>query len=121
MPGVDEDLARLLQEGLDGLNEADPPVMFVPHFLNNPRHECTGARQSKNVGGKGISTATDTKERYVKGWEGTKRIDATQDDEVAIIYREGKCKKCGAVVRSETGRVVLTEKRPPATGRVARD
>lgn len=134
MKGVEQEVAVALQDGLNALNVADPPAIFVPHFLSNPRHECTKARQSE-VTGKGVSTATDTKEVYASGFgpaatgprTGSKDVPEDlaphydPDAVAAIIYREGRCKKCKTLVRSEIGRVVSTSERPPMTGRVARD
>lgn len=113
------DPASTLQGLLDRVNAEDPPHHDVPPILANFRHPCTRARQSAKLGGKGVSTAIDLKERYVLLSE----ADPTAPDggEYALVYREGRCKRCGQVARSRTGRVVLTAERPPIAGRVARD
>lgn len=125
MDGVEDEIAYELQAGLDDLNEADPPSFYSPHFIANPRHECTGARQAEATG-KGVSTAIDTKECYVTGWEKHKdplTVKPLYDEtaKVALIYRQGRCKKCKNLTRSEVGRVVLVDERPPSEGRMARE
>lgn len=108
--GVDPDEARELQDALDALNEEDPPDHVVPFFVANFRHPCSGARQSKQLAGKGVSTAIDMKERY----------EVHASGKTALVYREGTCKRCRQVARSESGRAVDPEKRPPVSGRVGR-
>jgi transposase InsO family protein len=112
-----------LQHGLDMYNEENPPAFSPPPLLANYRHLCTKARQAKATG-KGVSTAIDLKEKYVFGWsmEGdTIKPILEGDGEWAIVYREGSCKSCKLVARSKSGRIVRTDERPPAQGRVARD
>jgi hypothetical protein len=123
--GVDPTIAQLLQDGLDRLNAESPPQHVAPNFLANFRHLCTKARQAQ-AKGTGVSTAITLKERYVTGWERTDsgrvlaRTDYVSVPTHAILYREGRCAKCGDVARSDVGRVVLTAQRPPVEGRVAR-
>lgn len=114
-----DEAQRILQDFLDNLNGEDPPHHDVPAFLANYRHPCTRARQSAKLGGKGVSTAIDLKERYVLLSDADP--SAPDGSEYALVYREGKCKRCGQVARSRTARVVLTSERPPISGRVARD
>lgn len=108
--GVDEGEARALQEDLDELNEREPVDHVVPFFVANFRHPCDAARQSKQLAGKGVSTAIDMKERYV----------LSESERTALVYREGSCKRCGQTARSERGRAVDPAKRPPVSGRVGR-
>lgn len=123
--GVDPQIAQALQDGLDALNAYDPPQHIAPNFLANFRHLCAKARQAQ-AKGTGVSTAITLKERYVTGWERTDsgrvlaRTDYVSVPTHAILYREGRCVKCGDVARSDVGRVVLTAQRPPVEGRVAR-
>ena len=107
--GVDPAIAQLLQDGLDALNTFDPPQHIAPNFLANFRHLCAKARQAQ-AKGTGVSTAITLKERYV--------VD--EGETHAILYREGRCAKCKDVARSDVGRVVLTARRAPVEGRVAR-
>lgn len=109
-PGVDPAVALSLQGWLDQLNADKPAAHDVPFFLASYRHACEAARASA-VAGKGVSTNIDCPERYLDSGDGIH----------AIIYREGECKKCHAVVRSSKGRVVLIAVRPPVAGRVGRD
>lgn len=114
---IPEDISRALQDHLDALNAENPPDIQVPPFLANTRHSCKKARQSAHAG-KGVSTAMQLKERYVT--LASLRPEAEGGDEYAILYREGRCKKCGTTARSEQGRTVLTAERPPIEGRVGR-
>lgn len=111
-PGVDREVARILQELLDKLNAKDPRMLDVPWMIANPRHPCPKARQSHNLGGREVSAAIDCKERY---------LVLAEFPEVALIWREGVCKRCGMGARSSRGRVVLVADRPPVSGRVARE
>ncbi len=89
------------QSTLDALNEAAPPTYTVPFFIAVYRHPCP-ARDGK-------STALELLEHY---------RHSTEDDGVpagrfGFIYRQGKCRACGAVARSAAGRVVDAHQRPP--------
>ena len=114
------EIAQMLQAGLDALNERSPTDFDPPTFLANPRHPCNGHRIAKSTG-RPVSTAIDLKERYVVGWEADgSPVTETGVAEWAIIYREGKCLKCGYTARSSQGKVVRVVERPPLMGRVAR-
>lgn len=114
------EIAQGLQAGLDALNAKDPTDFDPPTFLANPRHPCSGHRIAKSTG-RPVSTAIDLKERYVVGWEEDgSPVMEVGDAKIAIIYREGKCLKCGYTARSSKGKIVKVAERPPLMGRVAR-
>lgn len=123
---VPADVAAALQAHLDRINEADPPDHDTPPHIAIYRHPCDRARQSKGLAGKGVSTAIDLKERYVTLGEAETAATGMPAESpwalaYAIIYREGKCKKCGQTARSLVGRAVETASRPPVSGRMARE
>jgi hypothetical protein len=114
------------QAYLDEMNATDPadydPMPLQALF----RHPCKKARQSHGLAGKGVSTAIDLKERYVPMTEvaenrGVTFPSTSTGERVALVYREGKCKKCGQTARSSRARLVLTSSRPPVSGRVGRE
>lgn len=106
---VPTDVAAELQTLLDKINLDIPANHDAPWFSRVFRHSCTAARQSK-LAGKGVSTAIDLKERYIP----------THDDRYAILYKEGKCKRCNETARSARGCCIEIAKRPSLEGRVAR-
>lgn len=118
----------VLGDWLGRRNEADPPVFDVPWMLANFRHACPEARISRSTG-KPASTALDCAEKYVTLTQVLTEMPypgaeldhlAPEGDRWAIVYREGRCARCGALGRSKVGHVVSTADRPPLEGRVAR-
>jgi hypothetical protein len=99
-----------LQEWLGQVNAQDPPDYDAPSLLGIYRHPCERARHPF------ASTAISLKERYVTPAE----AQIADDTSVALVFREGVCKRCGKKARSSRGRMVDTATRPPITGRVAR-
>ncbi len=106
--------------GLDALNASSPADFSPPPFLASYRHLCMGTLLARRTG-RGVSEALDLKERYVTSWapDGTPR-EAEEGAELAIIYREGTCRKCKLTARSAAGQVVRCSERSPLHGRVAR-
>lgn len=108
--------------------QRDGAQMDAPAFLSNVRHACPKARQSAKLGGKGVSTAIGLKERYVTLRDAIDQLpdeeaEAWTDEELdgwAMVWREGRCARCGIRVRSKEHREVQVLKRPPITGRMAR-
>lgn len=118
------------QARLDQLNRTYPPDFTVPHFLASLRHECWGRDRT---------AALDLREIYqtspdfeVLGsdtsWlvlprEVVSVVDWPQGIEgghvtvaagrFGFFYREGVCRDCGSSARSDRGRLVLAEERPP--------
>jgi hypothetical protein len=41
-------------------------------------------------------------------------------EDLAYIFRQGKCPRCGTTARSRKGRMVVASERPPLQGRQAR-
>ncbi len=88
--------------------QAQPPTHVVPNFLALYRHNCP-ARD-------GRSTALELKEMYRK---------SLADGDVpagrfGFLWREGRCRHCGATASSRAGRLVDAHRRPPIVGRVNR-
>lgn len=102
--GVDD-----LQDRLDRLNAEDPADMDLPAFMGQARHGCKRHRFSGPEGNP-VSSPLEVREVY---W-------TSDDGEHALIFKEGKCRRCGFTGRSHKGRAVLVADRPPLTGRVAR-
>jgi hypothetical protein len=104
--------AQSIIDQLDKLNADDPPTYDVPHYLGNFRHKCAGARN--------ISKPIDLKELYIQDDVETELTDGNKVI-LAVVAREGKCKKCGQSARSISPHLVDSAERPPLTGRVSRD
>ena len=108
-----------LQEGLDALNAASPPDMDLPPYIGQARHGCLKHRFSQD-GTRPVSSPLEVREVYAYGWEAGKPVVSDDGSTVALIYKEGRCRRCGFTGRSTTGREVEVAKRPPLTGRVSR-
>ena len=107
---VPSEVARGLQSLLDQINIETPADHDAPWFSRVYRHACMKARQSKQLAGKGVSTAIDLKERYI----------SSDDETFAILFKEGTCKRCHETARSARGCCIEVGKRPSLEGRVAR-
>lgn len=112
-PGVDKAKAKKLQTGLNSLNKTSPVNQLCWWFLEQPKHWCGTPGYEKFV------ASIQTKEIYAVGWKKhmdpytiTPITEIKPSHDTAIIFREGKCLKCSATVRSEIGRVVLINQRP---------
>lgn len=92
------------------LNRLDPPVFCVPVFIGIYRHLCV-ARENR-------STAIELFERYFLSPKYPEF--GVPEERFGFLYREGECRGCGQVARSDTGRLVDALVRPPVTGRVSR-
>lgn len=110
--------AETLYQQLVDVHEAKPATYDPPAFLSSFRHKC--AKQND------ISKPIDLDEIYVTDTETTDLTlpspDGDQDVTVtiAMIYREGTCKKCKCIARSRSPIFVDSAARPPLTGRMAR-
>jgi hypothetical protein len=92
-----------MQLMLDGLWSTDPAVFEVPHYLAVIRHICPEQGW--------ISSALACREFYqLCGAYPELEVEAGR---FAFIWREGKCRHCGATGRSRTGWLVDTTVRPP--------
>jgi hypothetical protein len=115
----------LLQAHLDGLNATSPPTYDPPWTSSVFRHPCPKSRIAKHTG-RATSAALPLVERYVTLREvlivpDDEDLDVEWLDAFAVIYREGRCGRCGQTARSKVGRIVATAERPPLEGRVGRD
>lgn len=86
------------QEAVQSLPEPPEGATRIPWFLSSVRHVCAD----------GIPRGLSLKERYVLAQDG-----------LAVLYKDGRCHRCGKEFRSWP-RVVVAAQRPPMTGRVAR-
>lgn len=131
MGSPDEIAPAALQRFLDDLNLSDPPTFEVPWTSSVFRHPCPESRIAKHTG-KPTSTALQLHERYVTieelmdsggvtDSEMTGIIRSAVGGDVAIVYREGRCTRCGSTARTKIGRIVAPSERPPLEGRVGRD
>lgn len=111
-------MKQQLQAGLDALNAALPPDMWLPHYIGQARHGCLGHRLSQG-GTRAVSSPLEVREVYAYGWA-ENGAPVTQGSGLALLYKEGRCRRCGYVGRSETGRIVDDSQRPPLSGRVTR-
>jgi len=92
----------------------DPPTYTVLPVSGQYRHECP-RRQ-------GRSTALSLHEVYVR----SPQTDIAEPDgkttvpagRFAFIFREGRCRFCGQIARSNRGRLVDASQRHPLLGRV---
>jgi hypothetical protein len=99
------------QAKLSATFDRDAPTHIVPTYLGIYRHDCPAARA-------GRTTALELKEMYVPSPEYTVTTDDGSHSWVApgrfaFIYRQGRCRSCGATARSDTGRLVDGWARPP--------
>lgn len=92
-----------LQAILDEFNRESPPDHTPMPLLGIFRHNCPSKRNT--------SQPIQLNELY---------ITSPACPDLALLAREGKCKRCGQTCRSTTGRIVDRELRPPITGRVGR-
>jgi len=88
--------------------EIDPPDHTVPVVISVYRHACP-RRQ-------GRSTALELKEIYLYSPAG----GDVPAGRFGFLYKQGRCRYCGASARSRLGRLVDGYDRPPLSGRVAR-
>jgi predicted Zn-ribbon and HTH transcriptional regulator len=104
-------LTPALMAMLAKLNTDEPPDHTPPPFLGSFRHRCPAQRN--------VSKPIDLREKYL--YPSTEMAATTNSTTpAALIYREGKCKKCGQTARSTSGTVTNPDSRPPIEGRVAR-
>jgi hypothetical protein len=103
VPQTAEEARAELQPQLDKLNNVTPPDYVPLPVSGSFRHKCAAKRN--------VSRPIDLKEQRL----------VTTDGIWAGLFKEGKCKFCGQVARSDTMRIVVADKRPPLSGRVARD
>ncbi len=108
-------------------NQEQPPSFVVPVFIGVYRHNCAGRG--------GRSTELALTERYVlsPAFEvvdiGNQRVARhivegshpegsviVPEGRFAFLYREGTCRSCGLTARSESGRLIEAEERPPIHG-----
>lgn len=94
----------LISEFKRNANSNPAKFEFGQVQLGSYRHMCTKS------GGRKQQTGIDLKETY---W-------ISDEGDVALIFREGKCKVCGAVARQSSPLIVDPETRPPLQGRVSR-
>lgn len=88
----------------------DPPDHTVPDVIGQFRHPCPARG--------GVSTALELRENYT--FSPADRDTGVPAGRFGFIFREGRCRHCGATARSRPGRLVDGWRRPPNTGRVAR-
>jgi hypothetical protein len=89
-----------LLEGLARLNASAHPTVDLPVFVGNTRHGCVKHRLS-GPEGRQISTALEVHEAYVYGWRGDEPILEDDGSQLALIYKEGRCRnRCGFTGRS---------------------
>lgn len=99
-----------VQARLDALNSMDPPTYNALTFIAVFRHLCP-ARDLR-------SSALELKEIYVASPIYPEH--GVPPGRFGFIYRQGRCRGCGHTARSESGRLVDGQQRPPISGRVAR-
>lgn len=92
--------------------ETDPPSYRPLPWHKIYRHECS----SRN----NISTAIELKEKYIFSPELEVDGEVIPAQRFGFIFKEGRCRGCGNVARSKTGRFVDAYTRPPLEGRIAR-
>ena len=121
-------VAAALQGYLDDLNAQDPADHDSPWTSSVYRHPCPASRVGRKIG-RATSTAIGLHERYVtveaassftEGGELPAGVRLGDLDAWALIYREGRCPRCGQTARSSVGRIVSTAERPPLVGRLGR-
>jgi hypothetical protein len=100
---------------LKASHETNPPTFIAPSYIRIFRHSCPG--------NSGASTEIFLREVYNTNPDmyedrivGDPRL-VLREGTLAFIYKEGKCKLCGATARSKTGRIVETSERPPLSRR----
>jgi hypothetical protein len=122
-------------ERLDQLNRDDPPTFTVPPILAIYRHNCAG-RDDR-------STALELREIYLASpeyrvylhdrqvvaapagealslaWLTHASVERIPPGRLGFIYRQGRCRRCGATARSQYGRIVDSNIRPPLLARPA--
>lgn len=99
-----------LQARLDALNAEDPPDLDLPFFIGQARHGCLRHRFSGPDHSLPVSSPLEVREVY---WP-------DDDGEHALLFKEGRCRRCGYTGRSHVGKVVSVAERPPLSGRVSR-
>lgn len=125
------DLAQL---DLDALNVEQRPHYTVPPVIPSYRHQCDQREF--------LSTSLELREVYVAS---PRLVVETDEQGVSVayvyaehrpnrdmdswqmpagrfgyIYREGRCRHCGRIARSNVGRIVDAWQRPPITGALVR-
>lgn len=92
--------------------EDDPPTYEVFFFQKIYRHLCP-ARGN-------ISTALELKEKYNFSEEMEVDEQKIPAGRFGFMYKEGRCRGCGAVARSKLGMFQDAYERPPLENRIAR-
>lgn len=89
------------QAGLNELNRREPPGGDGDPLLRVVRHPCTARG--------GASAGIALREHYTAGVDGL----------LCFIWKDGRCPECSLLLRSTTGTVDLTARRPPERTPVA--